>query len=256
MKKTFFLAIFALILASCANTSTTKSSSEASPTEQIGDSAASVVEEEPANISKADNDMSIVSEPGKSAIVTLGKGDVIYVGIRNYVDINLTGYTWDDGLKVSISQGSSIADDTLRGKGHFWVQSVKPGKAEITVTQNGKKVSAKTLRVKSLPNPPVKVAKKASGKISKNELSDASGISTWYDDFEYDVNFRVAKFTVSTVIKGFSQKETSESALFTAKQKELIRQTPLGGYIFITDIKVVGPDAKERELQPIVFELQ
>ncbi len=248
----FFVCCALSCTTSCSNSPKT-SSGEAEA--QQNDSV-NVLDEELDNGLNADNDMIVASEPGKSAIVTLEKGNVIYVGVRNSVDINLTGYTWDDGLKVSISQGSSIVDDTIHGKGHFWVQSIKPGNAEITIAQNGKKVSSKVLRIKSLPNPSVKVARMSGGKISKEKLYNEPGIRAQIDDFDFDVMFRVTKFSIVTCVKGFFQTETSESAQFTAKQKTLIEYAPSDGYIIITDIKVKGPDAKERDLQPVVFQLQ
>jgi hypothetical protein len=135
-----------------------------------------------------------------------------------------------------------------------------PGTVNITVTANvdgqTKNLGSKQFRVKRVPDPVAKVAGKRDGVVTKAELNAQAGVKADLENFDFDMKFNVVSFKVSATIKGFTQDATSNSAAFTAPQKQIISQVPSGSKIYIEDIKAKGPDGSIRSLGTIAFKIK
>ena len=94
------------------------------------------------------------------------------------------------------------------------------------------------------------------GKISKQLLAAQIGVAAVLEDFLFDYQFEVKRFTVSSTVNTYTENEPSNSYRFTQKQKDLINKVPRNGRVFIEDIFALGPGGEERELPPIVFTVQ
>ncbi|MCR5455883.1 MAG: hypothetical protein K6F33_12920, partial [Bacteroidales bacterium] len=196
-------------------------------------------------------------EVGQSSLsVSPTKMNVLYIGVPNPIDITASGVPAEK-LNVSISSGNITRSG---GVGSYVAQVKAPGKVNISVTANvdgqTKSLGSKEFRVKRVPDPVAKVAGKRDGTISKAELAAQAGVKADLENFDFDMRFNVVSFKVSATVKGFTQDASSNSAAFTAQQKQIIQQVSSGGKIYIEDIKAKGPDGSIRSLGTIAFKLR
>ena len=85
--------------------------------------------------------------------------------------------------------------------------------------------------------------------MSKASLMGVSTLSAAIDDGLLDIQFKVLSFeTVFYDNMGNAIPEVSNSAEFTARQKNMFRSLSRGKRFFITRIKAIGPDGVERTL--------
>ncbi|MBQ1698264.1 MAG: hypothetical protein II075_10325, partial [Bacteroidales bacterium] len=196
-------------------------------------------------------------EVGQSSLsVSPTKMNVLYIGVPNPIDITASGVPAEK-LNVSISGGSI----TRAGQTGSYIAQVKaPGKVNISVTANvdgqTKSLGSKEFRVKRVPDPVAKVAGKRDGTVTKAELAAQAGVKADLENFDFDMKFNVVSFKVSATVKGFTQDAASNSAAFTAQQKQIIQQVASGGKIYIEDIKAKGPDGSIRSLGTIAFKIK
>jgi len=192
-----------------------------------------------------------------NVVISAIKMNVFYESVDNPVEISVPGVTSKD-LSISIS------NCTYRKTGNVYIVSPRPGKAGlksiVTVSAkiNGKvrRIGSKEFRIKRVPDPIAMVAGKKEGKISKNLLVAQQAVfAEMGDDFDFDLEFKVTSFTVSTLKGGFLQEKRSKSNKFTEEQKNLIKGVGRGSRVFIEEIRAVGPDKKTRKLNTITLTL-
>jgi hypothetical protein len=117
-------------------------------------------------------------------------------------------------------------------------------------------MGAVSFRVKVLPDPVVKVAGKKGGRIKKNVLAAQTGVIADMENFEFDLEFKITEFTVSTTDQGgYTKDAKTKGNLFTKAQLDLIKGVRGGKRINIEDVKAIGPDGSVRKLASIVFEI-
>ncbi len=188
-------------------------------------------------------------------VVSPTKMNVFYVGVDNPVSISVAGIP-DSEIKPFITNASIIKQRS----GEYFVRPRRPGNSLITVSAEidgkRKKIGTTTFRVKPLPDPVAKVAGKGGGNISKNVLAAQSGVVAVMENFEFDLEFTITGFTVSTTDKGgyFTEVKT-KGTHFSKDQYALIRSLKRNKRLNIEDIKAIGPDGKMRDLPPIVFKI-
>jgi gliding motility-associated protein GldM len=175
--------------------------------------------------------------------------------VDNPVSISIAGVP---GNKIvpSITNGRIIK----RSDGEYIVRPKRPGNSLVTVQAEidgaMKNMGTAQFRVKALPDPVVKVAGKKGGKIEKNVLAAQSGVFAEMENFDFDLEFKVIEFTVSTTDRGgYFIGEKAEGTNFTQAQYELINNLRRNSRVNIEDVKAVGPDGSVRNLPPIVFEI-
>jgi hypothetical protein len=112
----------------------------------------------------------------------------------------------------------------------------------------------KVFRVKTVPNPVVKVANKHGGSIERSKLLNAAIVEVQMENFDFDLSFEVVGFTVGNQQPdGHIEEYKSNSARFTQEQKKLIKEVSRGFPIYLKDIKVKAPDGSVRDLGQLVF---
>ncbi len=188
-----------------------------------------------------------------SAVIAATKMNVLYIGVDNPVSYTVSGVP-SDKVSASITQGS------LKRSGNEWVAVLNPnakGISTITVTANiegqNRVMGTMDFRVKTIPDPVAKVAGKIGGRIDKATLSAQMAVIAAMENFDFDLKFNVTEFTVSAVVKGFAQTKSTKGARISDEQKALLNSLTKGSKVYFEDIKVVGPDKKERELPIIGF---
>lgn len=188
-------------------------------------------------------------------VVSPTKMNVFYVGVDNPVSVSIAGVAGDK-IEPSITNGrfKKVRD------GEYIVNPIRPGNSLVTVFAEidgvRKNMGVAPFRVKALPDPVVKVAGKKGGKIERNVLAAQAGVFAEMENFDFDLEFKIIEFTVSTTDRGgyFIDAKAQNNA-FTNKQYDLIKDLRRGSRVNIEDVKAVGPDGTVRDLAPIVFEI-
>ncbi len=189
-------------------------------------------------------------------IVSPTKMNVFFQGIPNPVEISAIGASAEN-TQVTITNAT-----IRRGEGFNYIVEPKQnyGEAIIKVSAiiNGRKQSYpdKRFRLKRVPDPEARVNNMAGGKIQKALLAQQIGVEAVLEDFLFDYQYIVQRFTVSTTVNTFTEDEPSSSYRFTQKQKDLINQVPRNQRVVIENIYALGPDGEERALPSIIFIIQ
>jgi gliding motility-associated protein GldM len=197
----------------------------------------------------------LVSQP--SVVISPTKMNVFYVGVENPVEVSVPGVPSED-LDVRITN----ARMTKKGSNQY---AVMPNKNAIgresvisvraRINDQVQNLGSQNFRVKRVPDPVATVAGMRGGSINKNLLLAQRAVIAKMDNFDFDLTFRVISFTVSTIKSGYLQSVSSESAVITTEQKELIRNSGVGSAVMINNIKAKGPDGSTRDLGSISFTL-
>jgi gliding motility-associated protein GldM len=188
-------------------------------------------------------------------VVSPTKMNVFYVGVENPVSVSIAGVPGD---KIE----PSITNASIRKQrdGEYIVLPKRPGNSLITVFAEidgvKKNMGVAPFRVKGLPDPTIQVAGKKGGKIEKNVLAAQTGVFAVMENFDFDLEFKIIEFTVSTTDRGgYTIDAKTPGNVFTKAQQDLIKNLKRGQRLNIEDIKAIGPDGSVRNLAPIVFEI-
>lgn len=184
-----------------------------------------------------------VGEP--SVVVSPSKMNVCYLGVDNPMEISAAGIPGSD-LKVSITGG------TINKSGSTYNVKPSSGASKIVINVsaevNGKsqRLGSKEFRVMRMPDPEAQFAGQNSGRLRKNIITAQAGVFAKMKDFAFDVQYKVTRFTLSTVKGGFLQSVEARSASLSAEQKQLLSGLSRGAKFYIEDIEVQGPDGKRK----------
>ena len=192
----------------------------------------------------------MVVEP--NTVVSPTKMNVVYRGIENPVNISSAGIP-QDKLDVRITNG------TFERKGNEFLVTPGSGRVcEISVFVNEKNMGTRQLRVKDLPTPAPQLDGILGKNATKNELLASQGIlAVMPRDFDFDLRFRVVSFSVFMPdAGGYIIEETSNSAAFTDRQKQIFNRVRSGQRVTFTDIKAVGPDGRTIELSDLSIKIK
>lgn len=189
-----------------------------------------------------------------SMTVSPTKMNVFYAGLDNPVSISVPGISTSN-LRVSISIGSI----TPSQDGYIVRQDKVGAKPVITVNAmiDGtlRFIGSTDFRVKRVPDPVASVASKIEGVISKSELLAQPGVLAKIPDFDFEMNFTVTSFVVSTPKAGFINDEPTKGNRFSQKQIDLMKGLNPGGRLYIESIVVKGDDGTTRNLPSISFKI-
>ena len=194
----------------------------------------------------------MVAKP--SAVISPTKMNVLYVGVWNPLEISVAGYPAD---RVKPSGG--LSGDG--GPGKYKVKPTRAGKKTISVSvldEDGtsRSMGSQEFRVKRVPDPVAKIAKKKGGKIKKNVLLAQAGVKADLENFDFDLTFRIVGFTVAVNVGGFEKTASSGSYRFTPQQVALMKKSKRGGRVTFENIRAKGPDGSVRKLGTVSFKIQ
>lgn len=185
------------------------------------------------------------------AAVELSKMNVVYVGIENPVKIAVSGYKSSE-IRPTITNAYIKHID----KGDYVINPRRPGNCLLNIWSKDSLLEQKFFRANALPDPILWVGGKNGGYIKKDVLLAQDKVEVMMPNFDFDLEFKVINFTVSTTDKGgFYIEARSESDRITDVQKEIIKNATDVSRINFEDIKAIGPDGSIRELAPILFQI-
>lgn len=188
-------------------------------------------------------------------VVSPTKMNVFYVGVDNPVSVSIAGVP-SNKISPSMTNGKI----RKQREGEYIVNPKRPGNSLISVRAEidgvSKNMGTVPFRVRGLPDPTVQVAGKKGGKIQRNVLAAQTGVFAVMENFEFDLEFKIIEFTVSTTDRGgYTIDAGTKGNVFTKAQQNLIKALKRSQRLNIEDIKAIGPDGSVRNLAPIVFEI-
>ena len=128
-------------------------------------------------------------------------------------------------------------------------------KINVSADVNGKvqKLGSMDFRIKRVPSPIGVIAGLNGGNIKKSILNAQGGVfAEMGDDFDFELEYKVTNFVLSTVKNGFLQSLESNSAAFTPEMKRTISGLQRGAKFYIEGIKATGPGGS-RKLSSLSF---
>ncbi len=185
-----------------------------------------------------------VGTPGGAAVMP-DKMMVFYIGVDNPVTIGSpTG--WD---KTTVTINGGGGSFTSGSGSNRIVRVTEVGDATINVTANGK-TSPFKFRVKTIPDPIIKVGPSAGGKMQSVVFKSQPFVRADLEHFDFQANFSV---TGATMYFTGPQFRNTVSVTLTsgsmAPAKQYLDQCGPGSAVIFDNIKVVGPDGKTRTIQ-------
>jgi hypothetical protein len=112
-------------------------------------------------------------------------------------------------------------------------------------------------RVKNVPKPVPEMDGIQGKTATRQQLISSQGIrAIMPPDFDFDLKFSIRSFVVFASIDGYVQEQTSHNQMFTEKQKQIMSKLQVGQRVSITEIKAVGPDGREVDLQDLSIKIR
>jgi gliding motility-associated protein GldM len=188
------------------------------------------------------------------ASIFLKKMNVVYIGVENPLTISGGSVGRE---KVHVSFTSPGASMTNSGGDDWTIKPTTPGLAEIIVNANGKEFKF-PIRVKNLPSPAGFVGSKKGGAISSAEFKAIGGLIARLEDSDFEAPFKVVSYKLGAIGGGIPQytEASNESNRWSGSAASIVSRATPGTNVFFDQIRVVGPDGKQREIAPMVFSLK
>lgn len=193
-------------------------------------------------------------EVGQPSVnVAADKMNVFYIGVDNPVTIAAAGVKTAD-MKASITGG------TMSGSGSSRVVKVtKPGKAVITVRDAAKGKSFPfEFRVKRIPDPIVRLGKKADGSMGSGEFRAQPGLAAWLDNFDFDAKCQVQSYTLYYTAKRQDPVELKgKGGRFSGPIANVVKRAKPGDQYAFTEVKARCPgDKAGRRVNGLAFKIR
>ncbi|MEP6616292.1 MAG: gliding motility protein GldM [Ginsengibacter sp.] len=184
-----------------------------------------------------------VGTPGGAAVM-LDKMNVFYIGVDNPVTIS-SGTGWDK-THVSMSGGNL---NSAGGPGKYVVRVSSPGKASITVNADGK-ASTYDFRIKSIPDPIIKVGPSSGGRIQSVMFKNQQFVRADLENFDFEARFSIVSATVYFGGANFAnvQQASISGGNLSGLSAQLSKCIP-GSLVIFDNVKVQGPDGRVRTIQ-------
>ena len=189
-----------------------------------------------------------------NAAVQLDKMNVLFIGVQNPVTVSGSGNS--DQIQVSMSGGGG---SITGGKGKY-IATVTQETDDCTInvrTSDGKVTPVK-FRVRSIPDPTPRVGASESGDVPAGVFKSQAGINAIVKNFFYETQFNVTGFTITGDGEGFPEgvEQVNNTGAAWNEAKRIINKVRSGSYIYIENIRAVGPDGRTRRLNPMIFNLK
>ena len=184
----------------------------------------------------------VVGTPGGAAVM-LDKMNVFYIGVDNPVTIS-SGSGWDK-TRATMTGGALSGSN-----GKFTVRVTTPGKATVNINADGKN-SAFEFRVKEIPNPIFKVGPGGT-RMTAGSFKNQQYCRAELENFDFAANFSVVSATVYFSGANFANVQTQTiNGNNLTPLSALIQRAGPGTSVTFDNVKVQGPDGKQRTIQGV-----
>jgi hypothetical protein len=188
-------------------------------------------------------------------IMSADKMNVFYIGVDNPISFAITGIR-ADSLKISISGGGGSIEKKDSGRAIVRVTSLGKAVIDVRGIDNEGKVTigAKEFQVKYIPDPLPIVGGKNGGTMGVGEFKAQLGLVADLPEFDFDAKFKVVSFDLTVLHENATiQTCTNSGAKFNGACATLIDQAKPNSVYLFSNIKVMGPDERTRQLGTIGF---
>ncbi len=194
----------------------------------------------------------VVQRP--SVTVSADAMNVFYAGVDNPVSISVPGIPHEN-IRASIAPRGSI---TPRGRGTYTVRvpgDISEARINVSAIVGGttRSMGTPTFRIRTIPDPIPTIAGQREGDVDRQAIVINPRIAASVpDDFDFDMDFRVASFTMYTTISGLVWERSATGSRLSSDMIDRIERLPRGTRVVFTDI-VTEPaaDGVVRRLSPI-----
>jgi gliding motility-associated protein GldM len=188
------------------------------------------------------------------ASIFLEKMNVVYIGVANPMTIS-GGSVGAEKVHVSFeSPGATLTKTT---GDHYEARAMTPGMSKIVVNAAGKNFEF-PIRIKNLPLPAGFIGSKKGGAISSAEFKAIGGLIARLEDSDFEAPFKVVSYKIGAIgggISGYTE-ASNEGNRWSGNAAAIVGKSTPGTQIFFDQIRVIGPDGKQREITPMVFSLK
>ncbi|MBS1935522.1 MAG: gliding motility protein GldM [Bacteroidetes bacterium] len=188
--------------------------------------------------------------------ISADKMNVLYIMGEQPNPLTITGGSGSEKLNVSFANPAAGVIKRVQGSSFEAFPKIQ-GEQTINVSIDGK-VTGKKFRVKLLPDPAAFVGSKKGGSMPSAEFKVMGGLIAKLENSEFEAPFRVVSYKVGAVGGGISQysQAVNEGNRWTGAAEALIKRATPGTQVFFDEIRVIGPDGRQREITPIFFSLK
>ena len=133
---------------------------------------------------------------------------------------------------------------------HYVARATTPGMSKIIVNANGKNFEF-PIRVKNLPLPAGFIGSKKGGSISSAEFKAIGGLIARLEDSDFEAPFKVVSYKIGAKVVEYRQyTEASNEGVTDGQEmpRHIVQRSTPGTNIFFDQIRVIGPDGKQREI--------
>ena len=183
--------------------------------------------------------------------VSADKMNVLYIGVDN--PLTITAGAGSEKVSATFS-GGTIA----RVSGSKWVAKPRtPGEHNINVIVEGKSTPVR-YRVKYLPDPAAFIGGKRGGNMPSADFKVQGGVIARLLDSDFEASYRVVSYNVGAVGGKYTvpQAANNNGNRWSGAAATIINGAGPGTTVYFDDIRVVGPDGRERQLPQMSFNLK
>jgi len=187
--------------------------------------------------------------------------NIAYIDVRNILE--LTGHKSPNNLSFSTTNGTLMD----LGQNQFVLRPSKEGECIVSFQDNGKKIASKIFRVESFSDPV-----RTFGRQYDSVVKDGYTYFIAYENLIADPVLRIEipncyfkdpwkvvsyRMTLDSLSGGETITEfTVSGSQPTKEQIQIIKNYGPKTFMYMDDIRVIGPDGRTRRLTPMIFNIK
>ncbi len=187
------------------------------------------------------------------ASIFLEKMNVAYIGVENPITVS-GGSVGSEKVNVTFTGGGEVKN---LGGGKYIINPTTTGTNSLVVDAGGKKFPF-PIRCKYLPDPVAVVSEKKGGAIAAAEFKAQGGLIAKLMESDFDARFQVVSYRLGAYGGSITSPldYLNNGPRWTGDAASLVNRSSPGTKIYFDDIRVKGPDGRERQLPSIFFALR
>lgn len=92
--------------------------------------------------------------------------------------------------------------------------------------------------------------------LTKAEILAAGKLSVYIKNFDFDIEFKIISFELTTILRGYNYMVKNEGAVFSEAAIELINKVKQGNKLYFENIKIKGSDGTTRIIAPVTIKIR
>ena len=180
---------------------------------------------------------------------------VVYAGIDNPLELAAAGLSTEALVLTTRSGGTlrSLGAGRWSARPTLGAEELRLAIAQRLPDGGLRPLGERSLRIRPLPDPlpylQLGAQRFRGGRISRSTLLSSPQVQAALDDALLDIHYSVKRFQlIAFDALGNALPEVSSGSRFSERQLQLIRETPRGHRLYISEIIARGPDGLDRRL--------